>query len=107
MFTACLACLDAPYQTTGATRNAPVPNVTAPNAQVLNVTAQIEKVQISVPPSAVIQNDLAQNALIPTAMDFPVVRSYQDAMVALVPHCAATPISLEQNAGAPTWLVQI
>ena len=52
----------------------------------------------------VIQNGSAQNAAIPTAMG---ARSYQGEMASMVPHCAATRISMVPNAVALTELVQI
>jgi len=52
----------------------------------------------------VIQNDSAQNAAIPTAMG---ARSYPGEMASMVPHCAATRISMVPNAVALTELVLI
>jgi len=71
------------------------------------VTARIVMVQISAPPNVVIQNGSAQNAVIPTAMDVPVVRSYLGATASTVPHFAATQISMVPNAVALSELVQI
>ena len=52
----------------------------------------------------VIQNGSAQNAAIQTAMG---ARSYQGEMASMVPHCAATRISMVPNAVALTELVPI
>ena len=52
----------------------------------------------------VIQNGSAQNAAIPTARG---ARSYQGEMASMVPHCAATRISMVPNAVALTELVPL
>jgi hypothetical protein len=52
----------------------------------------------------VIQNDSAQNAVIPTAMG---ARRYQGEKASMAPHCAATRISMVPNVVALTELVLI